>query len=32
EIVDSMRQRVIALERGKIVRDEHRGVYANATT
>lgn len=32
EIVDSMRQRVIALERGKIVRDEHRGVYANAIT
>ena len=32
EIVDSMRQRVIALESGKIVRDEHRGVYANAIT
>ncbi len=31
EIVDSMRQRVIALENGKIVRDEHRGVYENAT-
>lgn len=31
EIVDSMRQRVIALGSGKIVRDEHRGVYENAT-
>jgi cell division transport system ATP-binding protein len=31
EIVDSMRQRVIALNCGEIVRDEHRGVYANAT-
>ncbi|MFY9140864.1 MAG: cell division ATP-binding protein FtsE [Thermacetogeniaceae bacterium] len=32
EIVDSMRQRVIALENGKIVRDENRGVYENALT
>lgn len=32
EIVDAMRKRVIALENGKIVRDEHRGVYENAVT
>ncbi len=32
EIVDSMRQRVIALENGKIVRDENRGVFENALT
>lgn len=31
EIVDTMRQRVIALDRGNIVRDEYRGAYANAT-
>ena len=31
EIVDAMRQRVIALNCGQIVRDEQRGVYANAT-
>jgi len=31
EIVDAMRQRVVALNCGEIVRDEHRGVYANAT-
>ncbi len=27
EMVDSMRRRVVALEDGKIVRDQHRGVY-----
>jgi len=27
EMVDSMRKRVIALEGGKIIRDQHRGVY-----
>jgi cell division transport system ATP-binding protein len=27
EMVDSMRKRVIALENGKVVRDQHRGVY-----
>jgi len=27
EMVDSMRKRVIALEGGKIVRDQNRGVY-----
>jgi cell division transport system ATP-binding protein len=27
EMVDSMRKRVIALEGGRIVRDQHRGVY-----
>ncbi|KUK32002.1 MAG: Cell division ATP-binding protein FtsE [Thermoanaerobacterales bacterium 50_218] len=31
EIVDSLRQRVIALDRGRIVRDEYRGAYAHAT-
>jgi len=31
EIVDTMRQRVIALDNGSIVRDEYQGVYANAT-
>jgi cell division transport system ATP-binding protein len=31
EIVDTLRQRVIALEKGKLVRDEYEGVYANAT-
>jgi cell division transport system ATP-binding protein len=31
EIVDAMRQRVIALNCGQIVRDEQRGVYTNAT-
>lgn len=31
EIVDAMRQRVIALDNGNIVRDEYQGVYANAT-
>ncbi len=30
EIVDTMLQRVIALESGEIVRDEHRGAYTNA--
>lgn len=30
EIVDEMRQRVVALNCGQIVRDEQRGVYANA--
>lgn len=27
DIVDSMQQRVIALEKGRIIRDEHRGAY-----
>jgi len=27
EMVDSMRKRVIALEAGKVVRDQDRGVY-----
>ena len=27
EMVDSMRKRVIALEGGKVIRDQHRGVY-----
>ncbi len=27
EMVDSMRRRVIALENGRIIRDQHRGVY-----
>jgi cell division transport system ATP-binding protein len=27
EMVDSMRKRVIALENGKIIRDQSRGVY-----
>ena len=31
EIVDALRQRVIALENGRVVRDEHQGAYANAT-
>ncbi len=31
EIVDTLRQRVIALDRGKVVRDEYRGAYAHAT-
>ena len=31
EIVDTLRQRVIALDRGRVVRDEHQGVYAHAT-
>ena len=31
EIVDSLRQRVIALEDGRVVRDEYQGAYANAT-
>jgi cell division transport system ATP-binding protein len=31
EIVDALRQRVIALENGRVVRDEYQGVYANAT-
>ena len=31
EIVDTMRQRVIALENGRVVRDECEGAYANAT-
>ncbi|NPV29145.1 MAG: cell division ATP-binding protein FtsE [Firmicutes bacterium] len=31
EIVDALRQRVIALDRGKVVRDEYRGAYAHAT-
>lgn len=30
EIVDALRQRVIALDRGEIVRDEYQGLYANA--
>jgi cell division transport system ATP-binding protein len=29
-IVDAMRRRVVALERGKIVRDQHRGAYETA--
>jgi energy-coupling factor transporter ATP-binding protein EcfA2 len=29
-IVDAMRRRVIQLERGRIVRDENRGVYEGA--
>lgn len=31
EIVDTLRQRVIALENGRVVRDECEGAYANAT-
>lgn len=31
EIVNTMRQRVIALDSGNLVRDEYQGVYANAT-
>jgi cell division transport system ATP-binding protein len=31
DIVDAMRQRVIALEQGKMVRDESGGTYANVT-
>jgi cell division transport system ATP-binding protein len=31
EIVDTLRQRVIALEKGRVVRDECEGAYANAT-
>jgi cell division transport system ATP-binding protein len=31
EIVDALRKRVIALERGNIVRDEYQGAYASAT-
>jgi cell division transport system ATP-binding protein len=31
EIVDTLRQRVIALDRGQIVRDEYQGAYAHAT-
>jgi cell division transport system ATP-binding protein len=31
EIVNTLRQRVVALEQGIIVRDEDRGVYAHAT-
>ena len=31
EIVDTLRQRVIALNKGRVVRDECEGVYANAT-
>jgi cell division transport system ATP-binding protein len=31
EIVDTMRQRVIALENGRVVRDECEGAYASAT-
>lgn len=27
EMVDSMRKRVIALENGRVIRDQHRGVY-----
>jgi cell division transport system ATP-binding protein len=27
DIVDTMQQRVVALEKGRIVRDEHRGAY-----
>lgn len=30
EIVDTLRQRVIALEKGRVARDEHEGVYAHA--
>ena len=29
EMVDSMRRRVIALENGRIIRDQERGVYGN---
>ncbi|MDA8441481.1 MAG: cell division ATP-binding protein FtsE [Peptococcaceae bacterium] len=29
DIVDSLRKRVIAMERGRIVRDEEKGVYGN---
>ena len=29
EMVDSMRKRVIALEGGRIIRDQHRGVYGD---
>jgi len=29
-IVDAMRRRVVALERGKVVRDQHRGAYETA--
>jgi cell division transport system ATP-binding protein len=31
EIVDALRQRVIALDKGKVTRDEYEGVYAHAT-
>ncbi len=31
EIVDTLRQRVIALEKGRLVRDEYEGAYAHAT-
>jgi len=31
EIVDTLRQRVIALDRGHVVRDEYQGAYAHAT-
>ncbi|MGD0154100.1 MAG: cell division ATP-binding protein FtsE [Thermacetogeniaceae bacterium] len=31
EIVDTMRQRVIALEKGRVARDEYEGAYAHAT-
>lgn len=31
DIVDALRQRVIALDRGRVVRDEYRGAYAHAT-
>ena len=30
EIVDTLRQRVIALEKGRVARDEHEGAYAHA--
>jgi cell division transport system ATP-binding protein len=30
-IVDSMRRRVIELDRGSVVRDQHRGVYGYGT-
>jgi cell division transport system ATP-binding protein len=29
ELVDKMRKRVIALEEGRVIRDERRGGYAN---
>ncbi len=31
EIVDTLRQRVIAMDKGKVVRDEYESVYAHAT-
>lgn len=31
EIVDTLRQRVIALDKGRLVRDEYEGAYAHAT-